>query len=496
MKEKLAGIFKIEGITKRWVINTLGIIFAVFFFAVIISGFAVHKYYYGLAERAFENRGNGNMTIYSSLYSEDNGRKFEAAAAGFTERFRDKSKMEVWVINAAGKVVSSSSGFQPEPNPNMPDYVSAQKSENGEATWIGRLSSGEKVMAYTVLVPSDKTGQTVAVRYIVSLEAIDAQILTLIVLIILVVLIALTVVVLSNVFFIQSVVIPVREVGETAKRIAAGDFNARINKKYDDEIGALCDTINYMAGEIATADRMKNDFISTVSHELRTPLTAIKGWGETLISDTESDPVMTHRGLQVIINESGRLSGFVEELLDFSRMQSGRMTMRFDTIDLLAELDEAVFVFKERAHREGIEVAYNVPDLLAPAKADANRIKQVFVNILDNAIKYNHEGGKVFVSAQFDNATLNISFADTGCGIAKKDLPRIKEKFYKANISVRGSGIGLAVADEIITMHGGTLEVESEQGVGTTVYITLHLLSAPQPMVPPAELERKEAADE
>ena len=239
-----------------------------------------------------------------------------------------------------------------------------------------------------------------------------------------------------------------------------------------------------MAADIATADKMKNDFISTISHELRTPLTSIKGWAETLLYglDRERDEV-TNKGLQVIVNESGRLEGFVEELLDFSRLQSGRMTLRLTKTDIFAELDETVFTFRERAMREGIEVRYSIPDFPAPANADPNRLKQVFMNILDNALKYSKINTKIFVKAEFSqldgNNAVKISIADQGCGISKEDLPHVMEKFYKANVSVRGSGIGLAVTNEIINLHNGRLEIDSEINVGTLVTIYLPVESMP-----------------
>ena len=258
----------------------------------------------------------------------------------------------------------------------------------------------------------------------------------------------------------------------------------RIEKKYDDEIGRLCDSINSMASEIATADKMKNDFISTISHELRTPLTSIKGWAETLYysQDSEMDELTT-KGLQVIVKEAGRLEGFVEELLDFSRLQSGRMTLRLVKTDIFAELAETLFTFCERAMREGIEVRYSIPDLPAPADADPNRLKQVFMNILDNALKYSRAPSKIFVKAEYSELNgadaVKISIADQGCGISKEDLPHVFDKFYKANVSVRGSGIGLAVTNEIINLHKGKLEIDSEEGRGTLVTIYLPIDSAP-----------------
>ena len=247
-------------------------------------------------------------------------------------------------------------------------------------------------------------------------------------------------------------------------------MDARIDHYlYKDEIGELCDSINNMAAEISTADRLKNDFISTVSHELRTPLTAIKGWGETILQVSDTDPALTQRGMNVIIDEATRLSGIVEELLDFSRIQNGALSLRIEKMDILAELDETVFAFKDRATREGVDLVYNAPDLPAPMDGDADRIKQVFVNILDNALKYTKQGGKINVTADVADDKIKITISDTGCGISAEDLPHIKEKFYKTNMTVHGSGIGLAVADEIVKLHKGTLDIDSVLGEGTTV---------------------------
>ena len=246
---------------------------------------------------------------------------------------------------------------------------------------------------------------------------------------------------------------------------------------YDDEIGELSDSINYMSEEIKTSDSMKNDFISSVSHELRTPLTAIKGWAETM-SIGEPDPVTMGKGLNIIINETERLSGMVEELLDFSRLQNGRMVLVMDKMDLLAELDEAVYMLKERAVSEKKRFVYEQPEGVAAVLGDKNRLRQVFINIIDNAIKYTAEGGVIGIRVTCDEDQAHVIISDTGCGIAAEDLPKIKDKFYKANQTVRGSGIGLAVADEIMKLHKGSLDIASEENTGTTVTISIPLLDS------------------
>lgn len=346
---------------------------------------------------------------------------------------------------------------------------------------MGRLSSGEKVMAVTVLLPLTNGSTSGAIRYIVSLRAIDAQQRQIAAMILIFCFFSLLLVTISGLFFVRSIVNPVKKINEAARRIAKGDFSSIVVESYNrnDEIGELCETVNYMSDEISRTEKIKNDFISTVSHELRTPLTAIKGWVETLesmIPESDKDPDATvKKGLEIISSESDRLYSMVEDLLDFSKMQNGSMSLRKTRIDVLAELDETVYVFRDRARREGKELSYNSPDDAAPMTADPDRIKQVFVNILDNAVKYTPQGGRITVTAAIGDGALKIVFSDTGCGISAEDLPHVKEKFYKGNMSVHGSGIGLAVCDELISMHGGSLSIASVPGEGTDVCVTLPL---------------------
>ena len=235
-------------------------------------------------------------------------------------------------------------------------------------------------MSVAMVFPTKTDTFRGGVRFITSLKAIDSQVVSFIFLILLVFLIAMALVTLSGMFFVQTIVAPVRQINNTAREFADGNYDARVKDLgNDDEITELADSVNQMLSQVAATDKMKNDFISTVSHELRTPLTAIKGWGEMLKELDGEDRELSRRGTEVIINESDRLSRLVEELLDFSRMQNGNFSLRLEKIDVLAELDEAIFVFKERSKRDGIELSYSVPDIPAPMTADPNRIKQVFV---------------------------------------------------------------------------------------------------------------------
>lgn len=463
----------LKGITKRWLLNVMGVITVTLVIIWVFLVFAIHSYFYTGVEQSLRYTAKNNSNNFSTLLGTVTP-DFYATAERSVEDFVDKNKMELIILERNGKVVITSSGFIPLEDNIQPDFVTAVSSSSGIGEWDGiDKTTGENIMAVTTML-RDSDGKIVgAARYVVSLRKVDMQIAIYALISGIIVIAILFFVIMSGIYFINSIVIPVREVGSTARRIASGDFEARLDKQYDDEIGELCDTINYMASELGSAEQMKNDFISSVSHEIRTPLTAIKGWGETILSTGPSDQETLKKGMSVIIQETERLSGMVEELLDFSRMQNGKFKLIMDKVDILAELGEAVLMFSDRAHREGLTLIYNEPESLPTVMGDRNRLKQVFVNILDNAFKYSNQGGIVTVTTSSGENFVKIMIADTGCGIPKEDLPRVKEKFFKGNSTRRGSGIGLAVTDEIVCLHGGTLEIESEESKGTTVIITL-----------------------
>jgi signal transduction histidine kinase len=188
-----------------------------------------------------------------------------------------------------------------------------------------------------------------------------------------------------------------------------------------------------------------------------------------------TDEELVRRGLDVVLSESDRLSNLVEELLDFSRMETGRLSLTSQPINVTAILSESVDMYTELAKKQEIELVLTNPFDELIVMGDRDRLKQVFINIVDNAVKYTEGAGQVLVSANIEEACVRITVTDTGVGIPAQDLDRVKEKFYKANKTVRGSGIGLAVADEIIKQMNGLLFIESTENVGTSVTIVLPL---------------------
>ena len=461
----------IRGITKRWLINSLGLIVIILVILILSFAFVVRNYYYNGIQSTIQGHVSGISSYFSG--SLDDYSRFNATAVNYVETFSDKEQMELMAFDRHDRSLITSTGFEVDQKQAMPDYELAKSSDEGAAIWTGTLNSGEKVMAITQAMYSSSGDYMGAVRYVVSLESADRKIFMSVSLLLLVGCMVIFFVVLSNTYFIRSIVKPLGKISAVARRIAQGDFKVRIRKSHDDEIGDLCDTINDMAQELGASEKMKNDFISSVSHELRTPLTAIKGWAETMKMTGPADAVTMEKGMSIIVRETERLSGIVEELLDFSRMQNKAMVLMMDKIDLLAELDEAVYMYRERAISENKHLDFEEPESISPVLADKNRMRQVFVNVFDNALKYTPEDGMVSIRVQEDEKFIHIYIVDNGCGIPAEHLPRVKDKFYKANQTQRGSGIGLAVADEIMTHHSGSLQIESEEGVGTTVIISI-----------------------
>ena len=436
--------------------------------------FSIKDYYYGSAERIVYSQAETVSGLLSKYHSEGSG-NYEEYFRGIITSFEKRNIMELMALDQDGDVVLTSSGFLPEKDFMTPDCYEAGNNFEKTAEFVGEIN-GKKIMSVTV-IPEGNTKNFASFRIVTSLEKIDSQIVFAIIGTSFICIAIIFFVVVSGSYFINSIVNPVGQISETAKKIAEGDFNAKIEKKTDDEIGELCETINYMADELGATERMKNDFISSVSHELRTPLTAIKGWAEMLedsAKDQSIDEKTLQRGMGVIIGETERLSVMGEELLDFSRLQSGRMIFQPMKLDIIAELSEAVLTFVQRAIREKKDLIYSENDDIIAVMGDKNRLRQVFVNIIDNALKYSDEGGSVTIFAERrENGFVDIAVKDTGIGIPADQLEKVKTKFFKGNATRRGSGIGLAVADEIIRMHGGEILLDSIEGEGTTVTIRL-----------------------
>ncbi len=313
-------------------------------------------------------------------------------------------------------------------------------------------------------------------RYITSLAAVQKQLALSISLVVLIEAAILAMVYFSNLYFVRSIVEPLAGLTEAARLIADGSYGVQIEKKYNDEIGELTDAINNMSLKIQQSEKTQSEFISSVSHELRTPLTAINGWAETLQSGELQDPADVKKGMDIIVSEARRLTNMVEELLEFSRISEGRFTLSVEKLDLRAEVEDAVYTYKEFFRKEDIELTYEeCQQEYVPIAGDPERLRQVFCNLLDNAAKHGGSGKRIDVSLTTEGDKAVLRVRDYGPGIPEEELPFIKQKFYKGSSKARGSGIGLAVCEEIITRHEGTLDITNAPGGGCLVTIRLPL---------------------
>lgn len=464
----------LSGITSRWLVNVFSPVVAIVLFACIIISVFVTNFYETSAKNTLKTEAE-STAWYFDTFVYPQYHDFTTCAQLVVSDFDSGNVMELQVSNLSGKKVFSSTGFAVSELSVSPEVIDARSGKT--SLWKGRRDSTDELIM-SVAVPVHNTDGAVCgtVRMISSLENLSDTLSMFYWIIAGVGFLFVAITAMSGAYFIKSIVIPVNQINDVALDIAKGNMGGRITQYTDnDEIGQLCRNINHMADELTDSQKVKNDFISQISHELRTPITAIRGWSETMMADEGLDELY-HRGVTIINSETNRLSKMVEEMLDMSRMQSGRLTVSTSPVDIIAEFEDTVFMMSERARGEKINIVYNMNIDSCMVNGDKDRLKQVFFNIIDNAIKHSNPGADINVTTDSTGKTVSFIIEDFGSGISKEDLPFIKEMFYKGSSQKRGSGIGLGVSDEIVRLHGGSLDIESELGIGTTVTVTLPVL--------------------
>ena len=463
---------RLRGLRKRWIVNTILPVLVLLVLLVTLVSVGVSTYFYssmqdGLMQQAEAMSGSFNDYFMNS-YAEYNQMATQAV-----DTYEDKNQIELQFIGSTGRIQMSTSGLTAGSSPGTSDITNAIANQKIEPFQGRDPETGEKILA--VSAPLLFNGRVAGVmRLVTSLKLVDRQIVLVVFIILAVGVICMALVLISSLLFINNVVEPVAVVTEAAKRISAGSYGFQIENKYTDELGELVDNINDMSLKIGRNEKMKSEFISSVSHELRTPLTAINGWGETILEDPNDDPAQMRRGIRIILNEARRLSTMVEELLEFSKMEDGRFTLHMEQVDLQAEFEDAIFTYGELFRQEGIKLNYECGDEdLPPIPGDSERLKQVFCNVLDNAAKHGGAGKRIDTSISREGEFEVVRVRDYGPGIPEAELPFIKQKFYKGSSKARGSGIGLAVCDEIVGLHNGIFTIGNADGGGAVVTICL-----------------------
>ncbi len=463
---------KLGGLRKRWLKNIVCVIFALGMVCVLLVTASYAAYYYFNMESDMRYRAKATTDFFAGFLNQNYNEYYQSCIT-YAQTFEDRTKLELQFISKQGRIVASSYGNWAGLPPQTGEIREAV-STRSIRSYVGRdPSTGEHIIAVSSpMIYSN--GEVIGVlRYVTSTKLVNRQICYVGFISLGILMAVLGVVIFSGNYFLRSVMTPVAEITEKAKRIASGSYGVQIQAAYADEIGELADTINDLSSKISQNEKMQTEFISQLSHELRTPLTAITGWSETLLSDETMDPE-TRQGMKIISREAKRLTEMVVDLLDFTRMQDGRMTLQVEPTDIRAEFEDTVYMYGARLAQEGITLEYLDSDSEIPEiPCDGKRLRQVFLNILDNAAKHGGTGKRIEASMTWENGQVVARIRDFGPGIPPDEIPLVKKKFYKGSSSARGTGIGLAVSDEIVEMHGGTLTLENAPGGGTLVTVRL-----------------------
>ena len=466
---------RVQGLRRRWLAGSIGPVAAILLLVGVLISVGFASNYYNSARSTLRAKASSGAD-YFNTYVMTGYKEYYRSATLYAATFDESDRIELQFLNSTGRVEVTTRGLTAGTYPGTSEIARAVETGTVQ-DFVGRdAATGQRIIAASSLLKFN--GQVVGVmRYVTAIDELDRQVFLTVLVVCGVMAAVICLIFLSSSIFINNVVAPVSAVSEAAKRISGGSYGIQIPNKYTDEMGVLVDNINDMSLKISQSEKMESEFISSVSHELRTPLTAINGWGETLLEDESCDAAQLRRGVQIILKESRRLTNMVEELLDFSKMTDGRFTLQVEDTDLQAELEDAVYTYRELFRQDGISLEYASDRELydEPITGDPERLKQVFCNVLDNAAKHGGSGKRIVVHLTQAEGAYIITIRDFGPGIPEAELPYVKQKFYKGSSRARGSGIGLAVCDEIVNLHGGQFTIDNAAGGGTVVTIRLPL---------------------
>ena len=461
-----------SSLRKRWLINMLGVVIALGMVCVLAVTALFSNYYYSNMRSDLQGRAESTADFFAEYLNQSYNEYYQSCIT-YAQTFSDKDRLELQFISKDGRIVASSYGQWAGPNPTTGEIQEAMDTRAIRFHIGADPATRERIMAVSSpMIYSN--GEVIGVlRFVTSTRLLDRQILSVALTCLGALLVILVIILISGEYFMRSIMQPVNEITLKAQQIANGSYGAQIRTKYQDEIGALADTINELSLKISQNEKMQAEFISQLSHELRTPLTVINGWIMTIGETEDLDPLV-QQGLNTISDESRRMIGMVTELLDFTRMQGEKVTLAMEMKDLRASFEETVFMYASRLATDGITLNYlENDDDIPEIRCDTDKLRQVVLNILDNAAKHGGEGKRIDASIHYLNGNVVLRVRDYGPGIPEDEIPLVKKKFFKGSSKARGTGIGLAVCDEIVELHGGILTLENAQGGGTVVTVTL-----------------------
>lgn len=269
---------------------------------------------------------------------------------------------------------------------------------------------------------------------------------------------------------------PILEIKKVSEKMASGDFSDRIKSRSKDEIGKLAETINYMGQELSKIEQLRKDLIANVSHELRTPLSLIRGYAETIRDVSGNVPEKREKQLNIIIEESERLSKIVDDILNLSQMQAGYLNLNLGQFMINKTIEDVVKRYDILSEKTDIKIIFeNTGDIMVTA--DEQRIEQVLFNLINNAFNHTPEGGSITVKVIDGQDTVKVEVSDTGTGISDEDIKHVWDRYYKADKTsgrkMVGTGLGLAIVKSVLESHKALYGVKSKKGAGTTFWFEL-----------------------
>ncbi|WP_245583749.1 sensor histidine kinase [Paenibacillus terrigena] len=428
------------------------------------------KYYYDHnVERFLMNQGELSASFFQQYFADED---VEKQSERLLKGFAHNSDAQVQILTASGNLLQDSTGLQ-----STKLLIQFQDVLTASQGVVGRWKGTEPVTQEPILAVSfpliakDKT--VGIVRFVTSLTETNRTVNQISMILIVAGMIVIVMVTSLSVFLSRTITKSIKDLKRAADRMNEGDFSVRAHIRYRDELGSLAETLNMMASKVVQNEKLKNEFISSVSHELRTPLTSIKGWVITLKSNGGENKPLLLEGLDIMESESERLTDMVDELLDFSKLDNGRITLQLGPIHVSEFLHQIGKQLAPRAARQGVKFEIEAEETLPVIQADSNRLKQVMLNLIDNALKFTDPYERILIQASSVQGGVVISVQDTGSGIGEEDLENVRNKFYKVDKHAPGSGLGLSISEQIVKLHHGELRITSQIGVGTTVQIFL-----------------------
>lgn len=459
---------KMSGIKKRWFINYMLVVVLV---GIIIEGFflvGLNKFYYGNASDIIMDRAKVTVEFYKKYYDTELY-DIDEVAQILVNNYTDNKIAEIQILDLDGNIIKSNNEFSLDDKVQIPDGIESKIIEKRALMNL----TGEKTLS--IYMPlKNKNDEIVGVlRYITSLTLIDKAIYRLFLYSLILLGVLMLILSVLSLFFTRTIINPIYKIIRATEKLAKGEYNTRIKNEFKDELKTLADSVNLMAEKIQESEKSKNEFISSITHEIRTPLTSIKGWGETIITGDFSDKDEIETGLNIIIKETDRLSSMVEELLEFSKLEAGNLILYKEKTDIILLLKDIISIYKGKFSKKKIDGTLNSEFDSLILNIDSNRIRQVAINVLENAYKFSNYNSKITIDVKKEKKYVKIAIIDSGVGISEENLENVKKRFFKGNSKQPGSGLGLAISNEIIKLHNGEISIESKLHEGTTVNILL-----------------------